>query len=370
MKGIEPVKLVLLKLANTCNLNCTYCYWFKDKSVYEGSKIIKDIVLEAFYTKLRAHIVLYNLKSFTVILHGGEPMLAGKKRVESILFNLYKIQSDLDIEIKMSIQTNGLLIDNDWIDIFKSFNVNIGISIDGPKEIHDKYRKDLRGAPTFDKTVNNIKLLQARNLNFGILAVCNNAYNAERFCDFFINQLGVKIFDILIPNANFESDEIPDIKDFYIELFKLWHEKYNKQGIRINIAKNILNGILGVQSRMQSVGYNSVEIFMIKPDGEMESVDFLHAIGYNFTKSNLNILNNEINDINRDALWKEVYESSLKLNSKCQGCRFQFPCGGGHIGTRWSKEKRFDNPSVYCDQLFEIFRYASDLVLSKSVLPL
>lgn len=356
------INSILLKLANTCNLNCTYCYWFKDKSVYEGNKIIRQNILDAFYRKLRDHIKTHRPKSFNVTLHGGEPLLAGKKMVEQILSELHYMQVELDTPIKVLIQTNGLLIDEEWVRILKAYNVNIGLSMDGPKDIQDAYRRDLGGKPTYERTVKVIRLLQEMKCNFGILSVCNATLPAKEICDFFINDLNINFFDFLIPDANHDSPEIPLIKDFYINLFKLWHSEYREKGVSIRIAKNMLQGMLGANITMQAIGYNAIRLAMIKPDGEIEAYDNFHSMGYGFTKNKLNILTNNINDIQNDEVWKEAYEGTLSLNSKCESCKHKMVCGGGNIATRWSKENRFDNPSVYCDQLYDIFEQVEQYV--------
>jgi uncharacterized protein len=367
MSNASAVNMVLLKLANTCNLDCSYCYWFKDKSVYENNKLITQGVLDAFYDKLRKHIITHKPKTFLVTLHGGEPLLAGKKKVEEILETLYALQIETDTRIKILIQTNGLLIDDEWIDLLKAYNVSIGVSMDGPQAIQDLYRKDLRGRPTYERTVKVLDLLIRRNTDFGILAVYNPAYTAEYICNFFVETLDIKTFEILIPDANYESGEVPEIKQFYIDLIKLWYEKYQHMGVKIRIARNILKGMLGARVSMQTIGYSPVQITMIKPNGELEAFDILHSLGYGFTKNKLNILENDLIDIQEDPIWSEVYKSSLTLNEKCEKCKHKMICGGGHIATRWSAKNRFDNPSVYCDQLYEIYETITQYVNNKEI---
>ena len=361
----SPTKFILLKVANRCNLNCTYCYWFKDKSVYEKSKIINADVLQAFYLKLRRHIIKYKLSEFTVSLHGGEPLLAGKNVILGILNELTCIGKETSCLVKFHIQSNILLCDEEWIEMFKTFNVRLGVSIDGPKSTHDLYRVDLAGKPTFDRTMVVIDKLKEKKIHFGLLAVCDPLSDPEEICDFFINKLGITSFDILIPDANHDNIIIPKIKDYYIKLIKIWYERYYYEGVDIRIVKNILRGIIGKKSRMQAIGFVPIDTCMIKPDGELEALDSLHSIGYNSTKGALNILNNEIDDISKDTFWKEVFEKSIQLNSKCLICKYQLACGGGHIASRWSKERRFDNPSVYCDQLYDIFEFSNQFVLDK-----
>lgn len=113
---------------------------------------------------------------------------------------------------------------------------------------------------------------------------------------------------------------------------------------------------------MQSIGYTREESVMIKPDGQIEPSDSLHGIGTEFTKGALNIQTHHLNDIHEDPLWQEAYDSSTNLNKKCMSCKFKSACGGGHVCNRWSKVNRFDNPSVYCAQLYELFESAQQYV--------
>lgn len=355
MFDIKPVQFVLLKVASRCNINCSYCYWFKDKTVYESSKVIMDEVLDAFYIKLKNHICKYSLETFSISLHGGEPLLAGKNKINKILSELRKIEEELNIKLNIFLQTNATIIDEEWIKIFLKYDIHLGVSIDGPKDINDISRIDFSGNSTHEIIIKNIRILKSSGVKIGVLAVCNPETDPAYICEYFVKDLKLDNFDILIPDANYNYESIPYIKDFYIKLFRLWFEKYSRKDVKIRFAKTILEGLLGRSSKMQSIGYNVVDICMIKTDGQIEVLDFLHVLGDGVTRNQLNILTNEINDITLDPFWLEVYSSSLNLNQKCVSCKYSFACGGGHIASRWSSEKHFDNPSIYCDQLYEIF---------------
>jgi uncharacterized protein len=366
MSDIKPITFLLLKLANSCNINCSYCYWFKDVTVYEGSNLISDTVITSFNEKLKNHILNYAIKEFTVSLHGGEPLLAGKKKFETIVAKLRSLEIELAFKLNIYLQTNAILIDEEWIDLFVKYNIHIGISLDGNKTINDVNRLDFRGKSTHQIIEANIRKIQKRNLQFGILAVCNPNFEPEDVCEYFINELNVKSFDILIPDANFTYETIPQIQNYYSKLFQIWYEKYYYIGVKIRIASSILHGLLGKNSKMQAIGHNSVNICMIKPDGEIEPLDFLHVLGNGTIKNKLNIASDEINDITKDKFWLEIYNKSLNLHTDCLECKFGFACGGGHIASRWSLENRFDNPSVYCQQLYGIFENSLS-VIRKSI---
>ena len=72
--------LILIKLASRCNINCDYCYWFKDASVFDQPAMISDVILDTFVAKLEKHIIKYSLKEFRCVFHGGEPLLYDKKK--------------------------------------------------------------------------------------------------------------------------------------------------------------------------------------------------------------------------------------------------------------------------------------------------
>jgi uncharacterized protein len=359
---VKQIHGIVLKLANTCNINCTYCYWFRDLSVYKKSKVINDLVLSAFCQKLRSYLIKTGLPGFSIVFHGGEPLLIAKSRFEQILFNLRQIEIELNVKLLKTIQSNGILLDDEWIDILTSYGVLIGISIDGPRNINDLNRIDFKGRSTYERTIHGIQLLQSRRVDVGLLAVFNPAFTAQSICDFFIEELKVTNFDVLIPNVNYDHAEIPYIQTFYQQLFELWYTRYRQRGIRIKIARNILNAIRGRRVDMQSIGYHPEGSVMLKPDGELEVSDSLHAIGTGFTAGKLNLLESDLDDIVNDDLFNEIFDNSITLHASCRVCEFKMQCGGGHICNRWSKERRFDNPSVYCEQLKAIFSFATQLV--------
>lgn len=347
----------LVKLAMRCNLNCSYCYWFRDESVYERPALLTEAAENAYLQKLGEHIRRYSLSNFYILFHGGEPLLFGKTRFDSLCQKLRELEHNTRIRLKLAVTSNGVLIDPAWAELFKRYRVGVTLSIDGPKTIHDRARVDFKGRGSFDQTVRAVSFLRTVGIEPGILSVCNPQLEPKELCEFFIEGLGFTAFDVLVPDANYQDPPL-SIASYYKKLFDLWYDVYGPQGIQIRFIENIAKGLLGVESYSESIGYGPTWTVTMLTDGSLEPLDVLRTAGYRFTKTQYNILTHELQDVDQDPLWREVLKATIFLHADCERCTFKFACGGGHIASRWSNTSRYNNPSVYCADFKEIFRHA------------
>ncbi|UCH13273.1 MAG: anaerobic sulfatase maturase, partial [Bacteroidales bacterium] len=158
-----------------CNLNCTYCYYLEKKNLYKDSNVssMQESVLERF---IKQYIQSQTAPVISFVWQGGEPMLAGLKFFQAAVE--YQKYYAAGRRIINSFQTNGTLINEKWCKFFKQHDFLIGISIDGPEEIHDYYRRYKHGANSWQKVMKGLKLLQEYKIEFNTLTVINN-YNAK-----------------------------------------------------------------------------------------------------------------------------------------------------------------------------------------------
>ena len=143
-----PVFTTMVKpVGATCNLDCGYCY-YKDKAgLYPAARMMmSDEVLRLY---IEQYLGSVSQPVVTFCWHGGEPLLAGLDFFRRAM--MYQQRYCGDKKIENTLQTNGLLVDDEWCRFFKENNFLVGISLDGPREIHDAYRRDCGGAPTFEK---------------------------------------------------------------------------------------------------------------------------------------------------------------------------------------------------------------------------
>jgi uncharacterized protein len=153
-----------------CNLDCAYCFFLDKEALYPNSKFrMSDELLESYIRQL---IESHEADEVSIAWQGGEPTLMGldfyRRSVE--LAEKYRRPG---MEIRHSMQTNGTLLDDDWCAFFKENNFLIGISLDGPRELHDIYRRDKGGGPTFDRVMRGLRCLQKHEVEFNVLVTVN-----------------------------------------------------------------------------------------------------------------------------------------------------------------------------------------------------
>jgi uncharacterized protein len=213
------------------------------------------------------------------IWHGGEPLLMGIQFYEKVV-ELQKRYRREGQTIVNTLQTNGTLISQEWVDFFKANDFKVGVSLDGPPEVHNANRIFRNGQGSFEQVMRGIRLLKENGVKFGVLAVITKEtvrLGAKRFLDFFIEN---GIFNIGIlpqrPALNIgRTDALPreEFEKFAIELFDYWYSLDDPR-IRIREFDAILSRILGARSRVCIFSGDCVGRFLgITPDGDVYHCD-------------------------------------------------------------------------------------------------
>jgi uncharacterized protein len=170
-----PIYIMPKPIGSTCNINCTYCYYLEKDVLYGKNRnnAMNNDLLEAF---TKEYINAQPTPHVMFTWHGGETLMRGlgffKKAIE------FQQIYGHGRQIENTLQTNGILLNDEWCRFFKDNNFLIGISLDGPEHCHDKHRVDQRGSGTFHKTMRGVELLQKHGVEFNILAVVNS-YNVN-----------------------------------------------------------------------------------------------------------------------------------------------------------------------------------------------
>ena len=183
MTGTIPPRIhVLAKPTGAaCNLDCAYCFFLEKEALYPGSKFrMSDAVLETYIRQL---IAAHRTQQVTVAWQGGEPTLMGVEFYRRAIELQKKYARPgmgrmQDMRFENTMQTNGTLLDDEWCRFLKENNFLIGISLDGPRELHDTYRRDKGGRGTFDRVMRGLRLLQKHEVEFNVLVAVNRT-NAD-----------------------------------------------------------------------------------------------------------------------------------------------------------------------------------------------
>jgi len=162
-----------------CNLDCAYCFYLHKEDLYQGSSFrMSDETLESY---TRQYIQNQRVPEVNFAWQGGEPTLMGLDFFRKAVAYQQKYARPGQ-RIENALQTNGTLLDDEWCKFFAENRFLIGISLDGPREAHDFYRKDKGGAPTFDRVLRAVQLLKNHKVDFNILT-CVSASNVDRPLD-------------------------------------------------------------------------------------------------------------------------------------------------------------------------------------------
>ena len=318
---------IILKLTTACNLKCVYCS--------EGEREIENLEKEVFY-KLVDELpeLLKHVDDCTAefLFHGGEPLLYGRENILTLIN--YARENLKNYKTKFLMQTNGTLIDDDWIRFFDDEQIEIGVSIDGYQEIHDENRRTKNNEPTLKKILENLKKLREAKINFGTLMVLNSAekIDDEKLFKFIReNDLQIKIHSVTACGRAAERKDTKKIYAAYVELMK----KILKRALEDDATKiiepldEILNAILGINP-IRECSYNGTcgkNFISIYPDGE---VGFCGRDNFsrNFIYGNLN--NEKLIDLYNSENARKIRDRQKYLKENdCKNCDEWELCHGG-----------------------------------------
>lgn len=328
---IDPILKVVDK---GCNLDCSYCFYNKqsrEKKIMD-LKILEKVVYE---------ICNYNSGNINFIWHGGEPLLAGIELYEKALEFQERFRKS-NQKITNNIQTNGTLLDKEWASFFKKHRFNIGISLDGPKEIHDKHRRFSDGRGSFKKVIQGIEILKKTGVEFSIISVITKEKMgiSRAIFNFLVSQqptwinLGASLGILTGDGISLEYSIRPALYiDFLIEIFDLWLER-KEYKIKILPIDTIICGFLGKPHRdYRLVGECKKNLFnrkcernlVIISNGDITTCGF-HGYGDLFKFGNIE---EGLEKVLSSGAYQEYKEHLRRIKEKCAKCKWYRVCHNG-----------------------------------------
>lgn len=366
---------IVVKVASRCNLNCTYCYMYNlgDMSYKGQPKVMSDEVVRATVQKAAMHAHSKGLKKFYMSFHGGEPLLAGIDFFRAFTTFARDTFSSHGIEVHFTMQTNGILLTQEWCDFLDEQKITVGISLDGDEATNDKNRVYHNGKGSYQDVVRGIRTLQnsGHHLNGGILTVVNLDADPVALYQHY-KQLDILYLDLLLPDSNYASPyqeydwtTKTDYADWLIRFYDAWYFDQDEYKPNVRLFENISHGIVGNYQSSDFLGNHENQVLVVETDGNIEPVDVLKICGDGFTKQGVNIRTHNIEEAFEKDLIKLYNQSHLTLHQKCQKCPVKDICGGGYLPHRYSADNGFDNPSIYCRDLMKIINHIRNRVIDK-----
>lgn len=358
----------VLKIAERCNLKCPYCYFFfaGDESYKSDPKVIPMGVVEDTARFLHAGAVELGLGRVDISLHGGEPMMVGKKRFKAICDTLRApFQSADGPRLRLNIQTNGVLIDEEWVDILKEYRIGVGVSLDGPKHIHDKVRIDHRNRGTYDQTARGIALLQ-RRMGVAALVVIPPDESGREVFNHVVDDLGIKTIDFLFPIQNWDNHD-PDLTTkvtrFYREVFEAWVER-NDPEVQIRTLSDRLRALISdAGAEFRTSGLKDIcDSITIRSNGDLCPDDTLHSLRPDYRDTGFNVRSATLRDFMSAPFWEDLRIAVLEPRGECSTCKWWGICRGGHADHRYAAGDGFRRGSTYCDTYKTMHQQTYDYV--------
>ena len=340
----RPLYVMVKSVGSVCNLSCDYCYYLEKSKLYKEAKnhVMSEDLLEKFIDE---YINSQTMPQVLFTWHGGEPLMRPisfyKKAIE--LQKKYARGRTID----NSIQTNGTLITDEWCRFFKENNFLVGVSIDGPQEFHDEYRKNRQGQPSFAKVMKGIELLKKHGVEYNAMAVVND-FNADYPLDFYhffkeidchyiqftpiVERISQRADGLSLssPTQN-EKAELTDFSvspeqwgNFLCAIFDEWVRE-DVGNYYIQLFDSTLANWIGEQPGVCSMAKNCGHAGVMEYNGDVYSCD--HFVFPEYKLGNL-YSNTLVEMMYSDKQTKFGEVKSKTLPTQCKECEFLFACNG------------------------------------------
>lgn len=366
---------IVLKIQETCNINCSYCYMYN-----VGNELYKSLPQHASAEVFAAVAKLVcdeferrNPRAVRLILHGGEPLLFPLEKLDARLtevsevFNVRLTPSQRS-RITWSMQTNAMLVSDRWIEFLRKWDFRIGVSIDGPPDVHDRLRVDKRARGTYERVIAGLGRLreaerEGRLPRVGALCVIDPQADGRRVYDHLCRDLGFKSVDFLLPFMNwadFDGEKLTGVNRFLESAFDAWLEHLETDAVRVRLFDRALQSLCYSPPVTLSGQAKTLKnlIIVVESDGTIMPEESLRPT-YQDRYTDLSIVRHGVEDILSDRLMAASILDEYRIVDECDGCALSTACvsGGtlGRIGTRFSDGPEALRKSVYCDAFVSLY---------------
>lgn len=370
---------VVLKVSERCNLACPYCYYFFQE--YDGNAnpaLISDEVLTELPGFLTRSLDDLKLDRLSVVLHGGEPLLFKKERADR-LWTALREAVGRRVPLDLAVQTNGVLIDEEWIRLFAKHRVKVGVSIDGLKETHDRLRPDHQGRGSYDGAVRGLQLVRdaaAKGIvedDVGVLCVVHADGNSDRLLEHLVHELGIASPNLNFPRGgrnNVDARLWNQATESHRKIVRYWLN--NLIFPKFHFVRGVadvffaLHSEKGAAKRDRQVAMRHY-IATISSAGDLNVDDNLMGIDRSLSDTGLKIFGTSLKALIGSDIWKELNDAVDTPAAQCQQCDWYRSCRGGELFNRFSPARRFDDHSVLCETVQMIHEELANYLIDKGL---
>ena len=363
---MPPIYVMVKPVSGACNLRCTYCFYTDEMSRRE-TPLFGKMSPETLETLVK--------KVFTeaegeagFAFQGGEPMLAGLDFYRRLM-ELEERYNLRNIPVHNSIQTNGVLMNDEWAAFFHDHGFLVGLSMDGDRALHDGCRLDEKGKGTHDAVLRAARIMQKHKTDFNILCTVTNfvARHGDSVYRFF-KQNGFRYLQFTPCLDEFDAAK-PSVYaltskrygQFLKTVFDRYFEDFTRDDyVSIRLFDNMVRMVRGEMPEQCGMLGRCSANFILEADGSVYPCDFYMFETYCMG----NIKDHTFAQLRESEAAKRFVEESLPVREECKTCRYGSLCRGSCRRYREPFTKGLPGAFIFCEAYKEFFAYAADRLVA------
>jgi uncharacterized protein len=356
-----PLRQFVLKLHSRCDLACDHCYVYQgaDQSWRGQPKAMSDETIAWTAQRIAEHAKAHQLAGVHVVLHGGEPLLVGSARLRHVAGTLRSALAGV-CDLDLRIHTNGVLLDEEFCELFTECGVKVGISLDGYRAANDRHRRYADGRSSYDQVLRAVGLLRQeryRDLYAGLLCTIDVANDPVAVYESLL-ELDPPRIDFLLPHATWDEPPVgrqsaaTAYADWLIAIFDRWLAGGRPVGVRT--FDSIISTGGGGDSLTEALGLGPSDLVVVETDGSYEQADSLKTAFDGAPATGFDVFTQTLDVVGQHPGILARQQGLAGLCETCRACPVVTSCGGGLYAHRYRTGNGFANPSVYCADLLKL----------------
>jgi uncharacterized protein len=363
----HPFRQFLLKVHSRCDLACDYCYVYTlgDQSWADRPTVMSRPTIDHLADRIAEHLHRHRQPEIEVVLHGGEPLLAGLDEIAYCVTTIRRAVGDL-AELAFTMQTNGVRLDRAALTRLRELGVRVGVSLDGDAAAHDRHRRRRGGSGSHAAVASALRELgrpENAGQYAGLLCTIDLANDPVATYEALISHRPPRI-DFLLPEGNWTTPppgRVPGSSatpyaDWLRPVFERWYGHPERE-TSVRLFDDIIDLLLGGSSTVTGTGLAPATSVVVQTDGAIEVCDALTATFPGAAATGLTVAEHSFDQALTHELVRQRQAGAAALGPTCRSCALLEVCGGGAHSQRYRAGSGFANPSVYCPDLYELITH-------------
>ncbi|MGW4808548.1 FxsB family cyclophane-forming radical SAM/SPASM peptide maturase [Kitasatospora sp. NPDC004272] len=374
-----PFSQYVIKVHGRCDLACDHCYVYEhaDTSWRGKARVIDEAVLARTAERIAEHARTHRLPAVHVVLHGGEPLLAGPARLGRAA-ELLRAALPPGCALDLRIHTNGVRLNTRHLDLFAEHGIKVGISLDGDRAANDRHRRFADGRSSHAKVLAAVGLLRRpeyRHLYAGLLCTIDVENDPVAVLDALVALEPPRV-DFLLPHATWaDPPKRPDglgptpYADWLLAVHRRWEEL--GRPVPVRTFDSIHRTLRGRSSLTESLGLDPSDLVVVETDGSFEQADSLKTAYDGAPETGFTVFEHSLDQVAAHPGMVERQSGLAGLAEECRACPVVRSCGGGLYAHRYRADdgSGFRNPSVFCGDLLKLITTVRDRTTPTAAVP-